>query len=255
MERGTGLLPRAMGGDALAHAEALRDQLRGIVLAMRNEAEGDGPVGGAEVVLGECDTFEGTRWAAGRALGEPLQMAWGLAVAERLHALWRRLKLDESPAALGSSSVAGMAAPAEGEEAPPMPQQPLTPRSSRHGLPDLPGVWCPPRPKCAARIGSSRNDARAFLNLLLQQKRIHTNEIRAGYLHCVLGTPDAYARAGETATKDSKLFAHAMAALNSLKRGPEAQVSHVAPEPPPQPAPRAHPCGFDLASHRCRRAG
>ena len=109
-------------------------------------------------------------WSAASAIGAPLQVAWGLAVAERLFSLWKKLGL--AAASDGGGGGGG------GDKA------------DRHGLPDLPGVWCPPRPRAPARR-PGRNDARTFLDLLLQQKRIHIAELRGGYAYCCLGVPNA----------------------------------------------------------------
>ena len=149
-ERGTGLHPRSTGPDGLLYAENLRNQLRGIVLKMRHEG-GDEPE--PPLAIGECDTFDGMRWSVCKALGEPMQMAWGLCVAEKLHGLWTKLNLTEDG---GTGAVPGGSAAA-----------------NRHGLAEyngLPGAWCPPKPRAPARR-PDRAHARAFLNTLLSQKR------------------------------------------------------------------------------------
>ena len=92
----------------------------------------------------------------------------------------------------------------------------------RHGLPDLPGCWCPPRPRAPARR-PGRQDARQFLDLILQQKRIHIGELRGGYAYCCLGVPNAAELDGQNGAYECLLFKHTMAVLNCLKRGPAAQ--------------------------------
>ena len=211
-EKGTGLHPRTVGPDGLLHAENLRNQLRGIVLAMRSEND-DGPPP-PPLVIGECDQLEGMRWSACKALGEPLQMAWGLAVAESLHALWTKLNLSAAESGGGGGSGGGSATGGVGGGA------------SRHGLPDLPGVWCPPKARAPARR-PGRADARAFLNMLLSQKRIHMTEIRGGYAFCCTGAKNAAELDSRNGVSESLLFKHAMIVLNALKRGPEAQARWV----------------------------
>ena len=202
-EQRTGLHPRVYGPDGLRFAEELRDQLRGIVLAMR--ADGDDAEEEEEVELGKCDLFEGMRWSAAAALGEPMQLAWGFAVAERLHFLWGKMELGADGKATGSSSADS---------------------AGRHGLPDLPNAWCPARPRAPARR-PGRAHAREFLGLMLQQKRIHMNEVRSGYASCSSASArDADADASKSA-RESLLYQHAMAVLASLRRGPESHARWV----------------------------
>ena len=53
---------------------------------------------------------------------------------------------------------------------------------ARVGLPSLPGCWCPARARSAARA-PSRKLLRGYLGLLLEQKRVHVNELCMGYAH------------------------------------------------------------------------
>ena len=196
LEELTGLHKRANGPDGMKTCENVQMQLRALVLAMRGGSEEEEP----EYQIGECDVFEGTRYLACSAVGEPLQVAWGLAVAERLHSLFQKMNLVKGG---GSKDV-----------------------PTRHGLSDLPGAWCPPRPRAPARR-PGRADARQYLDLFLQQKRIHTAELRGGYAYCCLGVPNAAELDGRNKPNECLLFKHAMIVLNSLKRGPAAMYRWV----------------------------
>ena len=81
--------------------------------------------------------------------------------AERLFKMWKRLNLSKD----------GIPYKYPSEEA-----------LKRTGVEGLPGVWCPPKPRSAARA-PGRPDLRGWLGLLMEQKRIHCDELVRGYQH------------------------------------------------------------------------
>ena len=142
----SGLHEKQMACKTLTHLVDLRGKIRSVVLAMG--ASGDGG-GDEENPLGACDVLDGIRWQRCGEIGKPLQEAWGFAVAERLYKLWKRLNLSKN--GIPYKLYTGEAA-------------------DRTGVPGLPGVWCPPRATTPARC-PGRVDLRAFLGLLMEQKR------------------------------------------------------------------------------------
>ena len=111
----------------------------------------------------------------------------------------------------------------------------------RTGLPDLPGVWCPPKPRSAARM-PSRPALRSFLGLLLEQKRIHCDELVRGYDHWAgLGgveKPDMSMLPPMDEAEPPLIKLHALLALKALKYNKRANARwevliqyQLAPEP------------------------
>ena len=155
----TGIHLREMGVRSLEHAASIRGKIRTVILAMGASNDVNGNEGAEEEPLGASDVLDGIRWKRCREVGAPLQEAWALAVCERLFSFWTRIGLG-----------------ANGEVTP----YPSAEAMRRQGVPNLPGCWCPARPRSAARA-PSRKWLRAFLNLLLEQKRIHVDELNRGY--------------------------------------------------------------------------
>ena len=160
----SGVHPRADAELALATVESHVSQLRQSIhraalltpqISPQIWAEAPPPATAAGGEIGGEVGLEGARWRAGRALAVPMQTAWGLAVGERLFSLWKRTR----------------------------PSAPFDDHRQRIGVPGLPGCWCPPKPRAPARR-PDRAAARAFLRLVLEQNRVHTNEVLAGYAHC-----------------------------------------------------------------------
>jgi len=206
----TGVHARESSVRSLALIKDLRVKLREVVLAMGSSKDGNaGPA--EEEPLGTCDKWNGIRWRKCTEVGEPLQEAWALAVAERLYSMWTNIGL----------AADGSVKPFPTEEA-----------RARQGVPGLPGCWCPARPRAPSRA-PVRIKMRTFLGLLTEQKRIHMNELIIGYAH-VTKTP----MVGEG--EDSLLKKHAQWVLKALKYEKRANARweillhwQLAPEPAP----------------------
>ena len=163
LEGCTGLHEKTMAVKSANHLVDLRGKIRSVVLAMG--ASGDGGDDGPPAPIGACDVLDGIRWQRCAEIGKPLQEAWGYAVSERLFKLWIRLGVTK-----------------DGVPRPLWDREDARAPADRMGLPGLPGVWCPAKPRSAARC-PGRVELRAWLGLLMEQKRIHCDELVRGYEH------------------------------------------------------------------------
>ena len=202
LEGCTGLHDKLMAVKTLTHLVDLRGKIRSVVLAMGASGDG-GDDGEPPPPLGACDVLDGIRWQRCAEVGRPLQEAWGYAVSERLFKLWQRLGLTKDGVPLHLWEREGAKAPAD-----------------RLGVPGLPGVWCPPRPRSAARC-PGRVELRSWLGLLMEQKRIHCDELVRGYEHWAgvagVAHPDASVFQVPPEEGEPLLKLHAKLVLKALK--------------------------------------
>ena len=164
----TGLHMKPVAPKTLAHMVDLRVKIRTVVLGMNATSDDGAPP--PTNPIGYSELYNGIRFQKCGEVGTVLQEAWGYAVSERLFNIWKTLQLskDGVPYKFPSSASmqrTGIEACAD------------IPHLARSGLP---GLWCPPKPRSAHR-NPSRPMLRAFLGLLLEQKRIHCDEIVKGY--------------------------------------------------------------------------
>ena len=139
-----------------------------------------------------------------RAVKDILRDAWGLAVAQALHQQMSELRHPDA-------GVAG----ADVQTASPPPK--LRAGLQLSPFEQLPGCWCPERPRAAARFPRRpRGASKRFLRLVFGQQRENMNELKDAYRH--LARRGVHAAAAMSA--DEPLEVDAMRALRALNLAP-----------------------------------